>query len=200
MRIIANISEVEGGINKMQKTTQDINTTVKELRQIEDNQEGRALIDWLTPVNYAHQQGDMIAQLQEGTGEWLLNSTQFQQWLTGSNQTIFCPGIPGAGKTILTSLVVHYLHRKFGNDPTIGIAYIYCNFRLQHEQKCSDLIVNLLKQLVQEQHSIPESVKKLYKLHKHKTRPLPGEFLRALYQVTAAYSRVFFIIDALDEC
>jgi hypothetical protein len=188
-------------MSEVRKTTQDINSTVKELRQREDNQEGQAIIDWLTPVNYALQQSDLIAQRQEGTGEWLLQSTQFQQWLAQSNQTLFCPGIPGAGKTILTSLVVCYLHNKFGNDPTIGIAYLYCNFRQQHEQKSTNLIVSLLKQLVQEQPSIPEIIKKLYNLHKPKqTRPLPNEFLSALHHVTASYSRTFFIIDALDEC
>jgi hypothetical protein len=179
-------------------TAQDTNATVKELSK---HQECQAIINWLTPVNYALQQSDFIAQRQDGTGEWVLKSDEFQQWLAQRNKTLFCPGIPGAGKTIISSIVIDYLHKMFGNDPSIGIAYIYCNFRQQHEQKSSDLIASLLKQLVQERPSIPDVVKHLYSHHKPKqTRPSSREFLTALHGVTAFYSRIFIVIDALDEC
>jgi Cdc6-like AAA superfamily ATPase len=62
-------------------------------------------------------------------------------------QTLFCPGIPGAGKTILTSIVIDKLTTQFGNDESIGVAYIYCNFRRQDKQKPGDLLTSLLKQL-----------------------------------------------------
>ena len=89
----------------------------------------------------------------------------------------------------------------FGNDPVVGIAYLYCNFRQQHEQTSSDLIVSLLKQLVQERPSIPDVVKNLYSYHKPKrTCPSPDEILNALHSVTAFYSKTFIVIDALDEC
>jgi hypothetical protein len=131
--------------NTVQTITQDINVTVKTLGKRGDDQEYRAIIDWLTPVNYVLQQSDFIARRQDGTGEWLLVSNEFQQWLSQRNQTLFCPGIPGAGKTIISSIVIDHLHKAFGNDPAIGIAYLYCNFRQQHEQKSSDLIMSLLK-------------------------------------------------------
>jgi Cdc6-like AAA superfamily ATPase len=188
-------------VNEAQMTTQDIKATIKTLGKRGDTQDCQAIIDWLTPVNYALQQSDFIAQRQEGTGEWLLMSKEFQQWLAQNNQTLFCPGIPGAGKTIISSVVIDHLHKTFGNDPAIGIAYLYCNFRQQHEQKSSDLIASLLKQLVEEQPSIPDAVKNLYSRHKSKrTRPPPDEVLGALHSVTALYSRSFIIIDALDEC
>ena len=68
----------------------------------------------------------------------------------------FCPGISGAGKTIITSIVVHHLHSIFGNDSNVSVAYLYCNFRQQHEQKSIDLIMSLLKQLVEQQPSMPD--------------------------------------------
>jgi Cdc6-like AAA superfamily ATPase len=186
------------GLNKVQMIAQDINATVKEMGQ---HQECQAIIDWLTPVNYALQQSNLIARRQEGTGEWVLKSDEFQQWLARRNKTLFCPGIPGAGKTIISSIVVDHLHKAFGNDPAIGIAYVYCNFQQQHEQKSSDLIVSLLKRLVQGRPSIPDAVKDLYSHHKPKeTRPSPDEILSALHSVAALYSKTFIVIDALDEC
>jgi hypothetical protein len=96
---------------------------------------------------------------------------------------------------------VDELTTRFSNDPNIGIAYIYCNFRRQDEQKISDLLTSLLKQLAESQPSLPAIIKELYDRHKTKqTRPSLNEITRSLQAVTALYSRVFIIVDALDEC
>ena len=93
------------------------------------------------------------------------------------------------------------LATRFIDNPTISIAYVYCNFRRQDEQKGEDLLVSLLKQLTQGRSSLPDSVESLYDNHRGKhTRPSLDEILRALQSVAAMYSRVFIIIDALDEC
>lgn len=101
----------------------------------ESRQEHRAIVDWLTPIDYAPQQSDFIARRQEGTGQWLLDSNEFQIWLKQSRQTMFCPGMHGAGKTIIASIVVDHVYTTFQNDASIGIAYLYCNFRRHQEQK-----------------------------------------------------------------
>lgn len=54
--------------------------------------------------------------------------------------------------------------------------------------------------MVQERPSIPDSIEALYTHHEIKrTRPLLDEISKALYSVIANYSRVFIVIDALDE-
>ena len=78
-------------------------------RQLEHD----ALLDWLTPLDYTAQQHDFVNRRQAGTGQWLLDSAEFQAWLEADHQTLFCPGIPGAGKTILTSIVVEELTTRF---------------------------------------------------------------------------------------
>jgi hypothetical protein len=163
--------------------------------------EHETILEWLTSTEYAPQQSDNLRRRQPGTGQWLLDSAEYQAWLHTSNQTLFCPGIPGGGKTILTSVVVHDICNRFHNDTTIGIAYLYCNFRRQEEQHVEYLLANLLKQLAQGQSPLPGTVKELYNQHKvRRTRPLRDEISRALQSVANMYSRVFIVVDALDEC
>ncbi|KAH7231317.1 nucleoside phosphorylase domain-containing protein [Fusarium redolens] len=192
------ISEVISGLqDAVSATSRKADTIIRH----QQTQEHKEILNWLTPVDYGLQQSDYLGRQQPGTGQWLLASTEFQGWLATSKQTLFCPGIPGAGKTILTSIVVDYLDSRFRHDSKTGMAYIYCNFRRQNEQSIDHLLASVLKQLTPCQPSILDSVKSLYDQHKAKrTRPFLDEIVGFLQSVVAMHSRVFIIVDALDEC
>ncbi|KAI2611824.1 hypothetical protein GGR54DRAFT_340768 [Hypoxylon sp. NC1633] len=158
------------------------------------------ILRWLTPVDYSSQQNDFVRRRQAGTGRWLLSSKEYQKWLSDIKQTLFCPGIPGAGKTILASIVIEDLITRATEDQTIGIAYIYCNFRRKDEQTIESILSNLLKQLAQTRSSLPQGVKDLYdKNERTRMKPALVDILRVLRSVLALYSRVFVVIDAVDE-
>jgi len=198
----------EEATTALKRIRQDGNTTYQEVKRVRREQEDwqhcderQSILTWLTPIDYAAQQHDFFSRRQAGTGQWLLGSVQFQAWLEADQQTLFCPGIPGAGKTILTSIVVDYLYSKCRMDSGIGLAYLYCNFRRRDEQKIDDLLSSLLKQFIQGRSSVPDSVKTLYKQHIDKrTQPSLDEILKTLNLVIATYSKVYIIVDALDEC
>ncbi|RSM04459.1 hypothetical protein CEP52_006828 [Fusarium oligoseptatum] len=159
------------------------------------------ITDWITPVNYGPQQAYHFSMRVPGTDQWFLEAAEFQAWLQTAKQTLFCPGIPGAGKTIITASVIEYLHSRFRDRKDIGIAYIYCNFQQQDEQKAEDLLASVLKQLAQRQSTLSAEVKDLYNRHqKNRTIPSLEETSRTLHSVAATYLRVFIIADALDEC
>jgi Cdc6-like AAA superfamily ATPase len=121
-------------------------------------------------------------------------------WVDGRERTLICPGIPGAGKTVMSSIVVDYLRNYFGDKDRIGIACLFCSYKSRNEQTSADLIASLLKQLVQEQPLLPEIVKALHEIHcRRDTRPSFNELSKALRSVVDSYSRVFFVINALDE-
>lgn len=174
---------------------------VGSMRSKLDRKEDIEVLNWLTPADYGTQHSDFLLRRQLGTGQWLLNSDEYQAWLNSGKQTLFCPGIPGAGKTILTSIVVDDLITRSEKDTTTGIAYIYCNFRRKDEQKIEDLLASLLKQLAGGRFSLPGNVKELYDGHKKKgTWPSSDEISRALHSTAALFSRLFVIVDAIDEC
>ncbi|CAJ2510411.1 Uu.00g051140.m01.CDS01 [Anthostomella pinea] len=172
-------------------------------RQItqEVDTERRAILDWLSPLGYAAMQNDYVNRKQPGTGQWLLDEPKYQSWMSGDKQTLFCPGIPGAGKTILTSIVVDDLCNRFLDDPNTAVAYIYCNFRRHEEQKVDDLLKSLLEQFVEHLATLPEFVRHLFVKHqKQRTTPTLGEIREGLTIVVQKHSRVFLAVDGLDEC
>lgn len=203
--INARFSELLDGVDRIELSQADLKDGLTRLHNQQDNRDVNEdrlkILNWITPIDYAPQQSDFIGRRQPGTGQWLLDSEEFGTWVEAERKTLFCPGIPGAGKTILTAIVAEELATRFGDNEDVGIAYIYCNFRRQDEQKAEDLLANLLKQLVEGRNSLPHSVKLLYDNHKAlKTRPPIREVSNTLQSVAALYSRVFVIIDALDEC
>lgn len=163
--------------------------------------EQKRILEWLTPVDYGPQQSDYFGRRQPDTGQWLLKSSEFLLWLQRKQQTLFCRGIPGAGKTILTSIVVDNLETTSEDDRSVGIAYIYCNFRRQDRQTAKDLLASLLKQLSQRLGAFPGTTRSLYDKHSSKgSRPSLKDTTSTLQSVAALYARVFILVDALDEC
>jgi hypothetical protein len=150
------------------------------LVQEQKRQRHRTITNWVSMKDFAPQQSDIISRRQEGTGKWFTDSPEFLGWLQSSNQTLFCPGIPGAGKTMITAIVIDYLWKHVQNED-VGVAYIYCNYKTQVDQKATNLAATILKQLIQERPSIAEPVVNLYDRHTDRgTRPSPEEILNAL--------------------
>ncbi|KAL3304025.1 ankyrin repeat protein [Colletotrichum asianum] len=161
----------------------------------------RRILDWLTTTDYAPQQRDHLSRRYTDTNQWFLNSDKFKSWLLGQSQTLVCPGMPGAGKTIMASVVIDELFRKFQSDSDTGIAYIYYNFKDQDRQYPHDVIASLAKQLSQHRSPLPSSLITLYDVHQ-KGRSLSSlqEVIGLLQSVASSFRRVYIIIDALDEC
>ncbi|KAI9731742.1 MAG: hypothetical protein M1834_004531 [Cirrosporium novae-zelandiae] len=187
--------------NLMNKSSRATKDGVDRLNKAEDSQQRRTIVNWLSPTDYGVHQSDFINKRQKGTGQWLLESEIYRKWCSGTEQTLFCPGIPGAGKTIITSIVVDNLRKNFQAHSDIGIAYLYCIYNEQQAQKGVKLLRGLLRQLVQEHSVLPTDVQDLYERHfHHGTSPSIDEVSHALNSMIRTYSKVYFLVDALDEC
>ncbi|QYS95878.1 ANK_REP_REGION domain-containing protein [Trichoderma simmonsii] len=174
---------------------------VDKLVTVQLNKDNQEIIEWLTPIDYAPQQRDYMNIRQPDTLHWFLSSEEYQTWIGSDKHTLFCPGVPGAGKTIMTAAVINDLFTRYKDDTKIGISYLFCDYRKHNEQKAEDLVANLLKQLTQRRDVIPDCIQELYaECKKNPKRPSLGELSEAMRSVCLLYSKVFIVIDALDEC
>jgi hypothetical protein len=172
---------------------------VEELQKEQSRSLQNEITEWISTTNFPAQQSDIIDRKQEGTAQWFLEDPTFKTWLHQSKGTLFCPGIPGAGKTMMAANTIDYL-RTLQND-SVGIACIFCNYKLQTEQSANTLLAALLKQLVQQQSPMIEPVSALYNLHsRNRTKPSLGDICGTLQSVIKRFSTVYIVADALDEC
>ena len=155
---------------------------------------------WISPTDFPAQQSDFIGRRQQGTGQWFLDASEVAQWLRQPKGTLFCPGIPGAGKTMIAAIAVDHL-LKTAQSNSIGVAYLYCNYKAHEEQDTNNLLAAILKQLVQARPSLMGPVECLHMQHaKWGTRPSVNEIFAALQSVLAKFSTVHVVVDGLDEC
>ncbi|ORY00885.1 hypothetical protein BCR34DRAFT_546658 [Clohesyomyces aquaticus] len=162
--------------------------------------EYRNLLEWVSPLDYPAQQSDVIKRRQEGTGQWFLDAPEVAKWRSEAKATLFCPGIPGAGKTMAAAIAIDSL-LKSEQDSSVGVAYVYCNYKDRKEQDVTGMLAAILKQLLQDQPSLAEPLTRLHEQHAHKgTRPSADEISTTLQSVILELSTVYIVVDALDEC
>ncbi|RFN48867.1 hypothetical protein FIE12Z_6922 [Fusarium flagelliforme] len=173
---------------------------VHHLVERSNQQERDHVLNWIATFDHGVRQSNLYGKREEGTGEWFISSEKFQRWVESKDGLLFCPGPPGAGKTILASIVIQNLLNHFGSDRDTGIAYHYCDF--QQEGETFDMILSsILRQFAQCSESLPDDIQALYNKYKDKgSRPDSTEISNALETVASMYSRCLIVIDGLDEC
>ncbi|MCJ1469647.1 hypothetical protein MMC07_008283 [Pseudocyphellaria aurata] len=190
--IQTHIRTIESGVDGIRQN-QD------QARQDQDDDQHKKLMEWISATDFPAQQSDFIARRQEGTGQWFRDAPEFREWLHGLNETLFCPGIPGAGKTMIAAIAVDHLLNVVSSGAA-GVAYVYCDYKVQ-DQNAAVLLAAILKQLLQVRPSIVEPVDRLHKQHANRgTKPSLEEIFVALQSVVVKYSSVYVVVDALDEC
>jgi len=163
-------------------------------------QQHAAILEWLSPTDFPTQQHDIITRREQGTGQWFIDSPEFKRWLQGSDKTLFCSGMPGAGKTMMAAIAIDHLCATASSDD-IGIAYVFCNYKAQADQSALSLLAALLRQLVESQADFAGPVIEMYNRHtKRKTWPSLNEVIQTLRTACSNYTTAYIVIDALDEC
>ncbi|KAJ9360173.1 hypothetical protein C8Q69DRAFT_527788 [Paecilomyces variotii] len=177
-----------------------IDKGVQKLRETINNTYRQKVLNWLSPIDHDSEQSDSFALRQENTGQWFLESDGFLKRLNGQSKTLLCQGIPGAGKTVMTAIIVHHLHQQFSKADNIGIAYVYGSVLRQSEQHLQAILSSLLKQLSQPLPELPECVTEVYEqFWTHHIYPSPEKLLQMLGTLMTSREKTFVIVDALDE-
>ncbi|KAF2267625.1 putative zinc finger protein [Lojkania enalia] len=113
----------------------------------------RTVFDWLRPAKVESDQDEFvkIRTAYSGIGKWILDDPTFQEWFDPLFPMIppllWLNGIPGAGKTILASLVVEEAQKL---KPTPTVLYFYCNHKNPERDNFRAVTRTILAQLLKQ--------------------------------------------------
>lgn len=167
-------------------------------RQILDDQEEQRIRNWLSPLNFVAQQKSIYESHCPGTGARFLRSKQFDAWKRSSKSILWCTGAPGAGKTYLSSIIVHELQKTSQAEGDI-VLVAYCRYNDPECQDLANIVGDLLKQCLKGRPA-PDSLAELFRTHcLTDTRPTYETLLSILFDQLQSYRKCYIVIDALDE-
>ena len=187
--------------DSMGKTLDTIDGAVAALNFGELRRERAELEQWLSSLDFVSRHQEVLKTKQADTGQWLLKSEEFQHWESDQDfRPLWCPGIPGAGKTFMSAIVFEHLLSSRNDNPRVFVTCLFCNYQEEDHQTGESFLAALLRQTLQQcpLSRTPEGILKLWHAKKH-GRPSFAELSMALRDLLSGKIDVFVVLDALDE-
>lgn len=130
-----------------------------------------------------------------------MESEVYSKWKRNESSFVWLYGIPGCGKTILSSTVTQDILYYCANDPGIVVAYFYFDFTNMDKRKPELMIRSLISQLSEQCIKMPLALEALHSsLDKGNRQPSLDTLMNVLQQMLQGFPQSYLILDALDEC
>ena len=188
-------------LRRLEETTQRLQKTSIQTAEAQRHAE---LMRWVCPydVDPFDNFQAAIERRQPGTGTWLTDYEDFKSWSQHDDGIFWLRGLPGCGKTVLTSTVVEHIQYSLASkDKGTSLAYFYIDYRNPAKQDLDACLATLVKQLVNQN---PDGMLQLERLRQQKQRALSqnlttSEYISILRDLANSQKKVYVVIDALDE-
>ena len=191
------ITALHDGQQMIGEDVSNISVGVTALNDGQNEEERRKVENWLSPIDFKYRYREILKGAQAGTRQWLFDSKKFRTWVDADRGTLWCPGIPGAGKTVTSSIIIDKLQSEYKNE-NVAVTCLSCNYRDRAAQSAEIFMANLVKQIVQLKRTVSTELAARYK-ERERGRPTFAELATLFSQEISHFSKVFVVIDALDE-
>ncbi|KAI1777216.1 hypothetical protein F4818DRAFT_409587 [Hypoxylon cercidicola] len=170
-------------------------------QKAENDRRRLRVMEWLSPFS-AEDLQDRYRETRSicgDTGRWLLDDSRFQKWFSPDHcqtPSLWINGIPGAGKTILASVIVDEA-RGIGQASTI---FFYCKYGDSARNTFISAARSLLAQLLVQNDHILQPL--------YERSSMSGEVMLTskmtakdlLRTALKSCAKTYIILDGLDEC
>jgi NACHT domain len=159
------------------------------------------ILRWLSPPDPSSNFQKALKQRQSGTGVWFLQHERYIRWKSGKSQFLWLHGIPGCGKSVLSSTILENVLELVKRSAGSVVTYFYFDFNDPQKQVPELMIRSLLAQLLRSYVEIPAVLETLFSsCDKGQRQPSLNEYLEVLRQIIKEIPRMYLVLDALDEC
>ncbi|KAH8197326.1 hypothetical protein TruAng_008492 [Truncatella angustata] len=163
---------------------------MKSIKGQNQSAEEAKILEWLSSkdTNFSTLQNESQRTHTAGTGQWLLDAEQYQDWRDREPGLMWLCG--AGGSTVVCDLQAH----------ATNLAYWYFRFNSATSQDISKMLRSITRQLSYP--SLPSGVRALYDRHSQRgSEPSLAELTTILDNTIATFKDdVYIVFDALDEC
>ncbi|KAI1821809.1 hypothetical protein F4861DRAFT_532688 [Xylaria intraflava] len=157
---------------------------------------------WLSPPNPSTNVHGALNSRHPGSGKWLLDHPAYLSWKSKKDTSIlWLYGIPGCGKTVLTSTIIEDLTKPGTSQ---NVLYFYFDFNDTSKQNFDMMLRSLISQLYghYKNADVRGSLDALYSSCDDGQKQPRLESLCATFRdmVQRSGTEIWVAIDALDEC
>lgn len=173
----------------------------------------RAILDWLSPVNYGESHRMYCDNCPDGSGDWLLSHQDYINWISSSvSSTFLLHGMAGCGKSSLTSAVIKSLTPQARSQASFSpLAYFYCSKNASETERRDpqEIMRSIVRQLcivdaVQKQ--LHDAVVREYERREREAKDVgfdasrlsSQDCLKVLLEITRP-NPATIVIDGIDE-
>ncbi|KAF6761397.1 hypothetical protein DFP72DRAFT_1165822 [Ephemerocybe angulata] len=153
---------------------------------------------WLKGANFRAIYRVSLEARMDNTGTWFIATFEFGEFVRQKGTVVWATGLPGSGKTILTSISVEHLEDMFSGRTDVAILYAF--LRYSEKPTLLQIIAGLLTQLVRchgvaLSHLLPTYLR----AKRHRDDLSCSEAVKLLKESIGLFVDVFIVIDGLDE-
>ncbi|KAF5548839.1 ankyrin repeat L25 [Fusarium mexicanum] len=172
----------------------------RDIKSLSSNAQDDALSKWLNPVDPSVDHNKARKAWHSGTGQWLLNSSQYLTWKSQKNSFLWLSGNSGTGKTVLSSTVIENIQNSLPQLRDSVLLYFYITFTDKRKQSLEAILTSLIGQLYYRCQASRPPITSLYsQCGSGKSEPNIEQLKSTLRQMLSLAGQVFIVIDALDE-
>uniref|UniRef100_L2FBA5 Nacht and ankyrin domain protein n=1 Tax=Colletotrichum fructicola (strain Nara gc5) TaxID=1213859 RepID=L2FBA5_COLFN len=164
LEILQSVNEKMGAT---QETTLSVKATVDAMKLDSHSQK---IQKWLAAPNPNTNANHARELRHAGTGAWLLENPAFKNWISGACKQLWLCGMPGCGKTVLSTTI---LDRLIEDNGLIILSFFF-DFRDPRKQNKNGLLRSLALQLYQGGHDSAGHLENSLREHKDGTQSDPG--------------------------
>lgn len=157
------------------------------------------ITDWLCPTDSdspASEYRKHINSHVPGTGEWILETDQYRRWREAEDQgSLWIRGIPGSGKSVVAA---RFIQRLQAQEDCPVLFFFFREIILSNRTPRS-LVQDFACGLLPHSPQLQSSLKRLKDRHSTVEVTPFEELWKCLSSALAGTSRVYCVVDALDE-
>jgi hypothetical protein len=154
---------------------------------------------WLQPTDFAGESSEFnkhLASYVEGTGQWIQETEQFQQWRNSSDHgTLWIKAVPGAGK----SVVAAHVAAQLAEEEKVPVLHFFFRQIITTNKTPQSLVRDWMSQVLGYSPVLQSKLMELLKNNRSLQSVAFDELWDTLVTALSTLPRVYCIADALDE-